>query len=65
MNLIEAVRRNPIIWAGAALVVVALVLSSVVIVPETRQALVLRFGQPGQGRENRRACAASDRSEPT
>ncbi|HWI86038.1 MAG TPA: protease modulator HflC [Sphingomonas sp.] len=42
----DAIRRNPLVWAGAVLVVIALILSSVVIVPETRQALVLRFGQP-------------------
>ncbi|WP_116092422.1 protease modulator HflC [Sphingomonas crusticola] len=42
----SALRRYPVIWAGAALLVLAVVLSSLTIVPETRQALVLRFGEP-------------------
>lgn len=46
MNLFEAVRRYPIIWAGAALIVVATTLSAISIVPETSQVLVLRFGEP-------------------
>ena len=46
MSPLDAVRRNPLIWAGAILVLVALGLSSVVIVPETKQAVVLRFGEP-------------------
>ncbi len=46
MSLISALRRYPVIWAGAALLVLAVVLSSLTIVPETRQALVLRFGEP-------------------
>ena len=46
MSLVDALRRYPVIWAGAALIVVALVLSSLTIVPETSQALVLRFGEP-------------------
>ena len=46
MNLIEAVRRNPLLWAGAVLVVVALAFSSFSVVPETKQALILRFGRP-------------------
>lgn len=46
MSLFDAVRRNPLFWLGAALLVVALALSAVVVVPETRQAVVIRFGQP-------------------
>ena len=46
MNPIDLIRRSPILFAGIALVLVAILLSSVAIVPETRQALVLRFGQP-------------------
>ena len=46
MNPVEMVRRNPLLWGGAVLVLLALVLSSIAIVPETRQALILRFGEP-------------------
>ena len=46
MSLIDAVRRNPLVWIGASLVIVALTLSSLVIVPETKQAVVIRFGTP-------------------
>jgi modulator of FtsH protease HflC len=46
VSVIDAIRRNPLLWGGAALVAVALALSSIVIVPETKQALVLRFGEP-------------------
>ena len=40
------IRRNPLLWSGAALVAVALLLGSVLRVPETEQALVLRFNRP-------------------
>ena len=46
MSLLDAVRRNPLLWLGAVLVIVALALSSLVVVPETKQAVVIRFGQP-------------------
>ena len=46
MSLFDAVRRNPLLWFGAALVIVALALSAATVVPETRQAVVIRFGQP-------------------
>jgi len=46
MSVIDAVRRNPLFWLGAVLVIVALALSALVIVPETKQAVVIRFGQP-------------------
>jgi membrane protease subunit HflC len=42
----DLVRRNPLLWLGAVLVIVALALSALVIVPETKQAVVIRFGQP-------------------
>ena len=48
MSLFHAVRRNPLLWLGVALVLVALALSAIVVVPETQQALVLRFGKPYQ-----------------
>lgn len=38
--------RNPLLWAGLALVLVLLVSLSVFEVPETRQALVVRLGKP-------------------
>lgn len=46
MSLFDAVRRNPLLWLGAVLVIVAVALSSLVVVPETKQAVVIRFGQP-------------------
>ena len=38
----QRVARNPLLWGGLVVVLLALVLSTVSIVPETRQALVLR-----------------------
>jgi modulator of FtsH protease HflC len=46
VSAIHWIRRNPLLWLGAALVVVALLLSSVFRVPETGQALILRFKRP-------------------
>lgn len=46
MSALDFARRNPLLWGGAGLVVLAGLLSSVTVVPETRQALVLRFGEP-------------------
>ena len=46
MSAIDWVRRNPLLWLGAALVVIAIALSSFVVVPETKQAVVIRFGVP-------------------
>lgn len=42
----SAIRRHPIMTAVIALFVVVTLLSSIVIVPETRQAIVVRFGKP-------------------
>ncbi|WP_404711672.1 protease modulator HflC [Sphingomonas sp. MMS24-J13] len=44
--MIDLVRRNPLLWGGFALVVLALGASSLAVVPETKQALVLQFGNP-------------------
>ena len=44
----DAVRRNPILWAGVTLIVLALLASVMVIVPETKQALILRFNAPSR-----------------
>jgi modulator of FtsH protease HflC len=46
MSWLEAARRNPLLWGGIAIVLAALALSALVVVPETKQALVLRFGEP-------------------
>jgi len=43
---VNALTRNPIVWAIAAIVLLVLVGSTVVIVPETKQAVVTRFGEP-------------------
>ncbi len=44
--MIEAIRRNPLLWGGGALVVLALGASSLAVVPETQQAVILSFGKP-------------------
>jgi len=46
VSAVDWFRRNPLLWLGVALVVGAMLLSSVFRVPETKQALVLRFKQP-------------------
>ncbi len=44
--MINAIVRRPILSAVLALLVLATILSSIVVVPETKQALIVRFGQP-------------------
>jgi membrane protease subunit HflC len=44
--MIDSVLRRPIISAVIALLVLFTIMSSVAIIPETRQALIVRFGQP-------------------
>ena len=46
MSALLGLRRNPLLWLGGVLVLVAIGLSSMFRVPETKQALVLRFRQP-------------------
>ena len=46
MSAFDLVRRNPLLWLGALLVLIAVALSSFVVVPETKQAVVIRFGVP-------------------
>jgi membrane protease subunit HflC len=46
VSAIDWIRRNPLLWLGVALVVIAVALSSFVVVPETKQAVVIRFGVP-------------------
>ena len=44
--MIEFIRHRPILWAAIALILLFLVISSFPIVPETKQAVVVRFGKP-------------------
>ena len=46
--MIDALRRRPLIAAGTALAALLLVTTSFPIVPETRQAVVVRFGKPNR-----------------
>jgi modulator of FtsH protease HflC len=46
MSALDAIRRNPFFWGGLIAVIVAILLSTLVVVPETKQALVIRFGEP-------------------
>jgi modulator of FtsH protease HflC len=46
MSVMAAIRRYPFVWGGLAVVVLAILLSAVVVVPETKQALVVRVGEP-------------------
>ena len=46
--MIDVIRRNPIFWAGITLVVLAILASVMVVVPETKQALILRFNAPSR-----------------
>ncbi|NIJ07960.1 membrane protease subunit HflC [Sphingomonas vulcanisoli] len=46
--MIEALRRNPMLWGGLAVIIAALILSTFIVVPETKQALILRFGSPSR-----------------
>jgi membrane protease subunit HflC len=44
--MIDSILRRPLLWGISALLLLALVLSSIIIVPETKQALLVRFGKP-------------------
>jgi len=44
----DMIRRNPMLAVGAGLVLLGLLMSTVVVVPETKQALVLNFGKPSR-----------------
>lgn len=44
--MIDSILRRPLLWGISALLLLALFLSSVIIVPETQQALLVRFGKP-------------------
>jgi modulator of FtsH protease HflC len=42
----DFIRRRPLLWAVAAFIILGLVLASFPIIPETKQAVVVRFGKP-------------------
>ena len=44
--MIDTLLRRPVAWAIAALALLMTLLSSVIIVPETSQAVIVRFGKP-------------------
>lgn len=44
--MIDSIVRRPFVWGIGALVLLLVLLSSIVIVPETKQALLVRFGKP-------------------
>jgi membrane protease subunit HflC len=44
--MIEFIRRRPILWAVLAILLLLVVISSFPIIPETKQAVVVRFGKP-------------------
>jgi membrane protease subunit HflC len=44
--MIDAIRRHPLVSAIVAVLLVGLLLSSFPVVPETKQAVVVRFGKP-------------------
>ncbi|SFS01301.1 protease modulator HflC [Sphingomonas jatrophae] len=46
MSLVERIGRNPIGWAIAAVIAAILLTSVFTVVPETKQAVVLRLGEP-------------------
>ena len=46
MSLVERVLRQPIAWGVALAVVLILAVSTLAIVPETKQAVIVRLGQP-------------------
>ena len=46
--MIDLIRRRPIIAAVSALLLVLLLVNAFPIVPETRQAVVVRFGKPNR-----------------
>jgi membrane protease subunit HflC len=46
MTIVERISRNPIAWALIAIAALILVSSTVSVVPETKQALIVRLGEP-------------------
>lgn len=48
MTLVDRITRNPIPWALAAIAIVIALSSIFAVVPETRQALIVRLGEPNR-----------------
>jgi membrane protease subunit HflC len=48
MTLVERLRTNPIAWAVLAIALLVLFTSTFAVVPETKQALIVRLGEPGR-----------------
>jgi modulator of FtsH protease HflC len=46
MSIVDTLRRNPLAWLGLLAVLVALFFSVFLVVPETKQALILKLGKP-------------------
>lgn len=46
MSIVDLFRRNPLLIGGLFVILIGLLASTIVIVPETKQALIVRFGQP-------------------
>jgi membrane protease subunit HflC len=46
VNPVDVIRRSPIFWGGLLFVVLGFLFSIFIVVPETKQALILRFGLP-------------------
>lgn len=46
MTIVDRIGRNPIAWALIAIAVLILISSTVSVVPETKQALIVRLGEP-------------------
>jgi membrane protease subunit HflC len=44
--MIDAILRRPLLWGAGALILLFVLMSSVIVVPETKQALLVRFGKP-------------------
>jgi len=46
--VIQSIFRRPLLWVGVLLVILLVVRLSVIVVPETKQALIVRFGKPNR-----------------
>jgi membrane protease subunit HflC len=46
--MIAAIMRRPLLWVGVLLLTLVVVRLSIIVVPETKQALVVRFGKPNR-----------------
>ena len=46
--MIQSIFRRPLLWVGVLLVILLVVRLSVIVVPETKQALIVRFGKPNR-----------------